>query len=154
MIELDVVTMNRHHHGGNKEYKDIPNLLHQLLSDHTSRSEHRKTSILQLLRLHDGKFLGILGFQAEGIESDIARVMVIVQVLEAEGSFRRDESIQSAVDLKATNEDSEGNQAPWRDGINLIKVTDGRSDILVVGLELYKVTTKYVREHGVLLISS
>jgi hypothetical protein len=33
-------------------------------------------------------------------------------------------------------------------------VTDGRSDILVVGLELYKVTTKYVREHGVLLIFS
>ena len=94
---------------GNKDTK-IYHLLNQLLGDHTSRSEHRKTSILQLLRLHDGKFLGILGFQAEGIESDIARIMVVVQVLEAEGSFRRDESIQSAVDFEGTDEEGEGDQ--------------------------------------------
>ena len=131
-------------------------LLRQLLSDNTSSSKHGKTSILQLLSLHDGVLLRVLGLKTKRIKTDIPRIMVIVQVLEGERSFRRDESIQSAVDLKATDEEGEGNQAPWRGGVDLIKVTDGRSDILFVCLELYniKLTTKYVREHSVLLIFS
>merc|ERR1712232_1122780 len=51
-----------------------------LLYDHTDGGNHRKSSVLELLCLHYGKLVCIRGFQAKGIETDVAGVVVIVQL--------------------------------------------------------------------------
>ena len=50
-----------------------------LLHTHTSSSQHGKTSITQLLRLHVGKVLGSLGLQSEGIKSNITGVVCLTK---------------------------------------------------------------------------
>ena len=67
---------------------DWDNLLHQLLGDHTRSSKHSKATILQLLGLHSGKLFSVRGFQAQRIEANITRIVVILQLLKGKLSLR------------------------------------------------------------------
>ena len=118
--------------------------LDQLLGNHTSSTKHSETSILQLLGLHDGKLLRVLGLQPERVETDIAGVVIILKLLERELALGLAESLERTVPLKRSNEEGEANQEERRLGIDLVKVTNGGSDVLVVSLKLGREATKVI----------
>mmetsp|Transcript_1389 Transcript_1389/g.2033 ORF Transcript_1389/g.2033 Transcript_1389/m.2033 type:complete len:200 (+) Transcript_1389:75-674(+) len=134
-----------------KVHKDLFSI-GQLLGNDTSGSKHSKTSILQLLGLDSRKFLGIIGFQAQRIEAYVAGVMIFTELLEGEASFGLGKSDKSTVVLKTSDKKGKTNQEEWSLCINLVQLTDGWSNILVVSLEEWVVLNRFLNnqhaKHG------
>ena len=51
----------------------------ELLGQEARGREHGQSPVLELLRLHLGEGLRVRGLEAEGVEADVARVVVLVE---------------------------------------------------------------------------
>ena len=54
-------------------------VVHELLGEEARGREHGQSPVLELLRLHLSKGLGVRGLEAEGVEADVAGVVVLVE---------------------------------------------------------------------------
>lgn len=82
------------------------------------------------------EFVFVLRGQAKGIETDISsEVFFLEDTARSEDITRGGPSLDGTVEFEGTNDEGQDLEESRGDGTNLVKVTDGRSDILVVGLE-------------------
>ena len=54
-------------------------VVHELLGEEARGREHREAAVLELLRLHLGELGRVRGLEAERVEADVARVVVLVE---------------------------------------------------------------------------
>lgn len=108
----------------------------KLLSDHAGNSKHGKASILKLLGVEFQELSWVFRGQTKRVETNITREVVLLQnTVRSKDITRVGPSLKSTVELKGTDDDGEEFEKGWGDSADFIQVTDGRSNVLVSGLE-------------------
>ncbi|KAL3915914.1 MAG: hypothetical protein SGILL_005422 [Bacillariaceae sp.] len=108
----------------------------KLLGNHTGEAEHGKTSVLEFLGVECKEFFRVFRGKTKRVKANITREVVFVE----DTSGSKDiswigPSDKSSVELKGANDDGKELEELWADSTDFIQVTDGRSDVLVSGLE-------------------
>lgn len=108
----------------------------KLLSDHAGNTKHSKASILKLLGVEFQELRWVFRGQTKRVETNITREVVLLQnTVRSEDITRIGPSLKGTVELKGTDDDGKEFEKGWGDSADFIQVTDGRSDVLVSGLE-------------------
>ena len=81
------------------------------------------------------ELIGVIGLEAKGIEANVTGEIIVLELLEDRVLARFLPSLKGTVNLQRTNQDSKILEEHRFDGANFVKVTNGRSNIFVAGLE-------------------
>ena len=110
--------------------------VNKFLCDHTRKSEHGKTSILEFFGVELKEFAFVLGGQAKRVETNITgEVIFLEDAVSSEDITRGIPSDEGSVELKSSDDKGQDLEKGGRDGTDLVKMTDGGSNILVISLE-------------------
>jgi len=108
----------------------------QFLGDHTGPAEHGKTSVLEFLGVEFQEGFLVFRCKTKRVEADVTREVVWLQdTARAEDITRFSPSLEGTVEFEGANDNGKELEKLRADGADFIQVTDGRADILVVGLE-------------------
>merc|ERR1719324_1887147 len=105
----------------------------ELLRDEARDREHGEAAVLQLLRGHHLELRRIGRLEAERIEADVTRVVVVREEAVAPGALLRrlHPAVERAVELRERDGEGEALEEDGVDGADLVEVADRRADVLV-----------------------
>lgn len=111
----------------------------KLLHNHTGSSQHSQAAVVDLLGLHLSEGLGILGFEAQGIEAkvsvDVTRSELRSGLVVGVTSLLLLHCLPSVANVVALNEgnqaNDEGGETKASEGIGLLELVDGGANDLV-----------------------
>mmetsp|Transcript_7566 Transcript_7566/g.25880 ORF Transcript_7566/g.25880 Transcript_7566/m.25880 type:complete len:288 (-) Transcript_7566:35-898(-) len=121
----------------------------ELLRDEAGRREHREAAVLELLRRHLVELGGVRGLEAQGVEADVAGVVVLVELADGRAVLGERPALERAVHLEA----ADGEGADLEEGgvllADLGEVVDGRAlDVREERVERLGDEEAEHREHG------
>ena len=108
----------------------------KFLCDHARKSEHGKTSVLEFLGVELVEFGLVFGGESKRVETNVTgEIFFLEDTAGSENVTGGSPSLKSTVELEGSNDDGEDLEKGRGDSSDLVEVTDGRTNVLVIGLE-------------------